>query len=219
MLRWWDGAQWTEHRTDDPSFSRRPEPAAGVPYTGETKTSGWAIASIVLGVLGGVVFAILCGVVAKDRIRKAGGRLTGEALANAGIALGSIWAVVLVSALILSEVETTDNADRFSGPQQEIARVVDRVERAFADNGGDAACADLLTERFASAVARGSGSSCGRFIDDAVDDGQYQADIRVKKITVRGDTATLRVTEGGDPQDWRMRLERGAWRVDAIADR
>jgi hypothetical protein len=219
MLRWWDGEQWTDHRTDDPSFTRPPEPPAGSAYTGPTKTSGWAIASVVLGVLGGVIFAILCGVIAKDRIRKAGGRLTGDGLANAGIVLGSIWAVVLVTAFVLSEIETTDNVDKFTGPQREIAQVVDRVERAFEDNGGDEACADLLTTRFAASVSRGSGSSCGEFIDDAIDDGRYQADIRVKRITVTGQTATLDVTEGGDPQTWRMRREAGSWRVDQITSR
>ncbi|MEA2228607.1 MAG: hypothetical protein QOF04_2237, partial [Solirubrobacteraceae bacterium] len=48
--------------------------SAAEAYNGPTKTSGWATAALVLGILGGVLPAILCGVIAKDRIRKSGGR-------------------------------------------------------------------------------------------------------------------------------------------------
>lgn len=225
MLRWWDGAQWTEHRTDDPSGAhlRAATQAFGAdasrPHTGPTRTSGWAIASLVFGIVGGILFAIVFGVIAKDRIRRSNGALTGDQMATAGIALGTVWAVVVIAALLITEIDKTDNATKFTGSEKAIAQVVDRVERAFADNTGDQACDELFTVRFAAAVARGSGQGCPDFVDSAVENGQYQADIRVKDMTVVGDNAIVKVSEGGDPQTWRMRRESGTWRVDAIDQR
>jgi hypothetical protein len=217
MLRWWDGEQWTDHRTDDPaSPAAAREPA---PYSGPSKTSGLAIASVVFGVFGIAVLAIVLGALAKDRIRRSGGRLTGDNLANTGIALGSIVVVVVAAILVVRDLQETSNAPKFTGDDKAIARVVDDLERAFAEDRGDQACDELLTVRFAAAVARGSGGTCAAFIDDAVDDGQYQADIRVKHLTVRGDAATAVVSEGGDRELWGLRRENGTWRVDVIRSR
>lgn len=210
MLRWWDGAQWTEHRTDDPAVPTTPA------FTGPSRTSGWAVASLILGIVGGALFAIVFGAIAKDRIRRSGGALTGDGMATAGIVLGSIWAVVAVAALTIAELEKSNRDTRFTGDKAEIARVADRLERAFADDRGDEACADLLTVRFAAQVARGAGQSCPAYVDDAVGSGQYQADIRVRTVTIRGDTATAKVSEGDDPQTWTLRREQGTWRIDAI---
>jgi hypothetical protein len=212
-LRWWDGAQWTEHRTDDPSFQQADQPA----YSGPTKTSGWAIAALVLGVLGGVLPAILCGVIAKDRIRKAGGRLTGDAMATVGIVFGSIWAVVFIAAFVLPELEVKDNADDFNGSQRAVATVVDRVERTFAEDRGDEACADLFTTAFARKVARGAGRTCSDVVDDAIEPGQTQAPIRIDGIVIRGDTARVRLREGSEKQRWKLRRVGRSWLVDAIA--
>jgi hypothetical protein len=208
-LRWWDGTQWTEHRTDDPSF-QQPRPV------GETKTSGWAIAALVLGVVGGVLPAILCGLIAKDRIRKAEGRLTGDGMATTGIVLGSVWAVVFVAAFVLPNLDLHNNTDDFKGPERQIAQVVDHVERAFAEDRGAEACTDLFTTAFAGKVARGSGRTCADAVDDAIDSGQVQASIRIDAIRISGDVAHLRVREGSEKQRWRLLNIGARWRVDAI---
>ena len=225
MLRWWDGAQWTEHRTDDPAAAATASPAdqsqqpgAAVPYNGPTQTSGWAIAAVVFGVFAGVV-GIFCGVMAKDRIRKSGGRLTGDGLATAGIVLGSVSVVLAIATLVIATSNSDDNADRYKGAERPVATLVDRVETAFDDNKGDEACAALFSRRFAANVARGSGQNCGDFVDDAVDDGQFQADIKIKQITIRGQKASVKLTEGGDPEVWSLVREDGSWRVDAISSK
>jgi hypothetical protein len=214
-LRWWDGQQWTEHRTDDPMLAH--QQSAAEAYKGPTKTTGWATAALVLGILGGVLPAILCGVIAKDRIRKSGGRLTGDGYATAGIVLGSVWAVVFIAAFVLPNLDLGKNADDFSGPERDVAHVVDRVENAFADDKGDEACAELFTTAFAAKVARGAGRTCGDVVDDAIESGQVQAPIRIDKIVIRGDVARLRVREGDERQTWRLVRDGRAWRVDAIA--
>jgi Domain of unknown function (DUF4190)/Septum formation len=61
------------------------------------KTSGWAIASFVFGLLGGVLFSAIFGVVALRRIKRLGQR--GEGLAVAGLALSGAWIVLIVVAV------------------------------------------------------------------------------------------------------------------------
>lgn len=57
-------------------------------------TSGWAVASLVLGILGGVVWGTICGVVALRKIRDTGQK--GRGMAIAGIILSGLWIVVVV---------------------------------------------------------------------------------------------------------------------------
>lgn len=169
-----------------------------------------------LGVLGGVLPAILCGVIAKDRIRKAGGRLTGDGMATVGIVLGSAWAVVFAAAFILPNLRVEDNAGDYSGSQRAVATVVDRVENAFAEDRGAEACAELFTTAFAAKVARGSGRTCADVVDDAIISGQVQATIRIDQIAIRGATARVRLREGDEKQTWRLQRVGRSWLVDAI---
>lgn len=70
----------------------------------QTKTSGMAIASLVLGLIGlgiGSVLAIIFGFMAKKNIRESGGTQTGGGMATAGIVLG-ILGVVGVLILLVS---------------------------------------------------------------------------------------------------------------------
>lgn len=60
-----------------------------------TETSGWAIFSLIAGLLGwagvfgiGGVAAIIAGHIAKNQIHNSGGRLGGDGLATAGLVLG-----------------------------------------------------------------------------------------------------------------------------------
>jgi hypothetical protein len=74
----------------------------------QKKTAGIAITSLVLGILGLVCFgpfaaipAVICGHVAKSRIRKSAGQLEGEGLALAGLILGYISIGLMVVLLPL----------------------------------------------------------------------------------------------------------------------
>jgi len=69
--------------------------APGQPYS--PKTSGWAIASFVLGLLGGVVLSVIFGLVALSRIKRLGQQ--GRGFAIAGLVLSGVW-IVLIIALI-----------------------------------------------------------------------------------------------------------------------
>lgn len=76
-------------------------PGPGQPGSppGSGKTSGWAIASFVLGLLSVVVLSVVFGVVALRRIRRLGQR--GRGLAIAGLALSGAWIVLLVVVIVL----------------------------------------------------------------------------------------------------------------------
>lgn len=57
-------------------------------------TSGWAIASLVLGILGGVLLSVIFGIVGLRQIGKTGQK--GQGFAIAGLVLSGLWTVVLL---------------------------------------------------------------------------------------------------------------------------
>lgn len=75
-----------------PSFVRD-SPAAST-------TSGWAVASLVLGILGGVIWGPVCGFVALGKIRDTGQK--GRGMAIAGITLSGLWVVVAVAVVAVA---------------------------------------------------------------------------------------------------------------------
>ena len=74
-----------------------PYAPTGQPPSG--KTSGWAIASFVLGLLSVVVLSVIFGVVALRRVKRLSQR--GRGLAIAGLALSAAWIVVVVIVVVL----------------------------------------------------------------------------------------------------------------------
>jgi hypothetical protein len=82
-----------------------PPPGYGAPYgagaapgyPGSGGTNGFAVASLVLGIIGGTfclvwIAALVFGYRARDQIRRSGGTEGGAGMATAGIVLGWIWA-------------------------------------------------------------------------------------------------------------------------------
>ncbi|MSO45088.1 MAG: DUF4190 domain-containing protein [Thermoleophilia bacterium] len=71
-LRWWDGDRWTEHvsdggeqGTDPPGESELPPPPPHAAGSGTpTRRSGRATASFVLGIVGVLVFPVVCSTLA-----------------------------------------------------------------------------------------------------------------------------------------------------------
>jgi hypothetical protein len=64
--------------------------------TPPAKTSGMAIASLVTGIFGFSLIAIILGFIARKQIRESMGAQTGEGLALAGIILGFVWLALSV---------------------------------------------------------------------------------------------------------------------------
>lgn len=66
QLRWWDGSEWTEHVSDqgtqatDPLAGDAPPPPPGA----GARRSGRATAALVLGIVGILVFPVVCSTLA-----------------------------------------------------------------------------------------------------------------------------------------------------------
>jgi hypothetical protein len=96
---------WRLWVDDQPIPGAQPWPAAPPPGYGpsqppaKAKTSGWAIASFVLGLLTIVLLSVIFGIVALQRIKRLGQR--GRGLAIAGLALSGTWVVAGILVLVL----------------------------------------------------------------------------------------------------------------------
>jgi hypothetical protein len=88
-----------------------PYPQPGRPYS--PKTSGWAIASFVLGLLGGVILSVIFGVVALRRIKRLGQQ--GRGFAIAGLVLSGLWTLLIILLIIVGSL---GNASRSSSTGQ-----------------------------------------------------------------------------------------------------
>jgi type II secretory pathway pseudopilin PulG len=101
-------------------------------------TSGKAIASLVIGILGLVIcpllgtLAIVLGMMAKADIRRSAGRLVGGGLAVAGIVLGVIWLVVMVPAMLAAivipnflEAQTRAKVARVQSDSRSLATAIE----------------------------------------------------------------------------------------------
>ena len=98
---------WKEGAPDWQPLSSMPEFAGIVPPVQTAKTSGLAIASLVLGILslvlcwiGGVaaIPAVICGHLSLSKIKKSAGTLSGQGMAIAGLVMGYISIVIMVIA-------------------------------------------------------------------------------------------------------------------------
>jgi hypothetical protein len=99
-----------EQGPDVPSTPTPPAPQPPAPsgyqapdgtYRAPQKTNGFAIASLVFGIIGGVLLALVFGYIALSQIKRSGGREGGRGLALAGVTLGWVWlgiVIVLVAA-------------------------------------------------------------------------------------------------------------------------
>lgn len=61
-------------------------------------TNGFAIASLVFGIVGGALLAIIFGHISRSQIRRTGER--GEGMAFTGLVLGYVWTAIIAAFLI-----------------------------------------------------------------------------------------------------------------------
>jgi hypothetical protein len=91
-----------------------PEAPAPPPYPGppppQRKTSGFAIASFVFGLIGGVLLSVVFGIIALRRIKRQG--LDGKGFAIAGLVLSGLWTLLIAAVIVLA---LTTGADRDPG--------------------------------------------------------------------------------------------------------
>jgi hypothetical protein len=90
------------------AYAPGPYAAMGNPYAGPSQpagaTSGWAIASFILGLLGVVILGLIFGIVALKRIGRL--RQRGKGLAIAGLVLSGVWLVAVIALAIVANVNS-----------------------------------------------------------------------------------------------------------------
>ena len=103
------------------------------------------------------------------------------------------------------------------GPARDIARVVERLERATAAGDFETVCDDLFT---AAARERAGGDDCGR-LSRSAGEGIARPRIEIERIEIRADQARVEVLtraagQAEVPAQLELRRERGEWRVEAL---
>ena len=81
-----------------PPYAQQPPPAR--------TTSGFAVASLVFGILGGVLFSVIFGIIALGRTKAGGQR--GRGMAIAGLALSGVWVAIFAVAIVLAVLSPTN---------------------------------------------------------------------------------------------------------------
>lgn len=90
-----------------PPTGSSPPPLPGV-YVQQQRTNGFAVASLVLGILWifwiGSILALIFGLIAKSQIDRSDGAQSGLGLAIAGIVLGCVGVGTLLLTLVFGDV-------------------------------------------------------------------------------------------------------------------
>ncbi len=204
--RYWDGRAWGPAGPPAPA----PLPPPGPVAPSSPRTDGFAIAALVLSVLGGLLLAVVFAFVARGRIKRSNGALTGTGLTTAALVISALWALAIAALIGLgaSGLLDQENADDFDGPEREVAVVVDRFEGASAET----ICDDLFSAAFR---ARAGGDACADAFDLPMG---RRAELDVGTITITGETAVATAEENGDHFTFTFVREGGEWRIDTITE-
>jgi len=178
-----------------------PRPRDVVP----TRTNGWAIASLVLGILSfmcipfiGAVLAIVFGIIAKNGIKRSKGELGGSGLATAGLVLG----IVNLSFLLIFAVAAVPWFIINIGRTETVTRTV-------AAQGAQSVTADLEIDSGSLHVGGGAGDMFEGTFTYNIKKWEPEID-----YGVRGDVGELSVQQGGGwwiPTFWFIRND---WEID-----
>jgi hypothetical protein len=80
-------------------------PGYAAPYP-TTSTNGFAVAALVLGIVGPTlciawILALVFGYIGRNQIKSSGGRQTGRGMATAGIVLGYVWGALTIAYIVI----------------------------------------------------------------------------------------------------------------------
>ncbi len=128
----------------------------------------------------------------------------------------ALLALALAAGLAGCGAQETTTVDDFKGEQRAVAQAVEDVQAAGEEGDAARICSRLLSRELVERISAG-GLTCTDEIDQALLDAD-EYELEVKRVEVRGATATASVEDGkGRPQRIGFVRESGGWRVDALA--
>lgn len=195
--------QWGSGQPPPPSY-QQPWPG---PPPATAKTDGFAIAGLIFAILGGLCFSLIFSFIGWRRIKASNGAKDGLGLVKASWAICLLWIVGLVALVALAVVFEEDNADDYTGPERDVALVIDRFEKA------DPAqiCDELLTPAQRDAFAATEGSCEEALTIDGV-----AAEIDITSISIDGAQATVTAEELGEQLVITLVNDGTSWRIDDL---
>ena len=109
----------------------------------------------------------------------------------------------------------SNNADRYSGEEAEVAGLVDDLADAGSDGDGELICEQIFTPVLTAFIEKQSGHTCATEVEENVPEGEYE--LEVDTIEIADGAATVGVTDNNDVK-LTLRIEQvdGDWRVARV---
>jgi len=126
--------------------------------------------------------------------------------------------VLALSLAACGSAAPRDSAQDFQGDERAVAIAVENLESAANDDDTEAVCTRLLAQRLLATIKE-QGKNCATAVKDAFQDADAK-DLTVDDVTIRGETATAKVTSGsgGKKRTDTLQLEKvgAAWRIASL---
>jgi Domain of unknown function (DUF4190) len=140
-----------------PPYPQQPYPPAYQPYSASRPWNGFAIASMVLGIVWvwwiGSILALIFGFIALRQVKRSNGWQRGRGMAIAGVVLGAVGIAALIAFIVLLVVYDEDDS---YGDSASLDRLWDRCA-----DGSMVACDSLFQESPAGSRYQEFGATCG----------------------------------------------------------
>jgi hypothetical protein len=125
---------------------------------------------------------------------------------------------VLALTLAACGAAPRDSAKEFQGDERAVAAAVEDLESAARDDDSEAVCTKLLAQRLLATITE-NGKNCATAVKDAFQDADAM-ELTVDDVTIRGATASAKVTSGtgAKKRTDTLELEKvgATWRITSL---
>jgi len=126
--------------------------------------------------------------------------------------------LVIAAALALSACGTASSSNdvKFTGAQQDVADVVDKLAAAGQRHNAATICDDILSKQVVAEL-KSAGGDCEDEMKDAISDAT-DYDLQVRSVKIDGNNATAQVRQGdkGKVATFTFVKENGGWRATSF---
>jgi hypothetical protein len=126
--------------------------------------------------------------------------------------------LVIAAALALSACGTASSSNdvKFTGAQQDVADVIDKLAAAGQRHNAATICDDILSKALVAEL-KSAGGDCEDEMKDAISDAT-DYDLQVRSVKVNGNNATAQVRQGdkGKVATFTFVKENGDWRASSF---